>query len=137
MFRFMLALVALLAAGCSTIDTRPPEEIVEERALAQAQALVDQDFETALSYTTPTYQDSPRASRYQADHSNSAYWKRVEVRWVKCGESPDSERCEVRVWIFGNIPAAGRFVSDRGDTVPSSWNSVWIKTDGDWFQYLD
>lgn len=137
MYRYTLVLAALLAAGCSTIDTRSPEEIVEARALAQAQALVDQDFETALGYVVASYRDSPRASFYRADHSASAFWKRVEVRWVKCGESTDTERCEVRVWIYGNIPSAGRFISARGDDVPSSWDSVWIKADAQWFQYLD
>ena len=137
MFRFLPALVALFAAGCSTVDTRPPEEIVEERALAQAQALVDQDFETALSYVTPTYQESPRASRYRANHSGSAWWKRVEVRWVKCGESAEIGRCEVRVWIYGNIPSPARAASDRGDTSPGSWDTIWIKSDGEWYQYLD
>ena len=133
----IVALVALVATGCSTIDTRPQEEIVEERALAQAQALVNQDYEAALSYVTPSYQEGPRADFYAANHSGSAFWKRTEVRWVRCDNDPEVERCSVRIWVYGTIPSSGRVTSDRGDTVPASLDSVWIKIEGQWYQYLE
>ena len=137
MYRCTLLMITFLAAGCATVDNRPPEEIIEERALAQSQALVDRDYEAALRYVAPSYQKSPRADFYAANHSGSAFWKRTEVRWVQCGDDPAAERCSVRIWVYGSMPASGRFVSDRGDTVPASLDSVWIKVEGQWYQYLE
>ena len=119
MLRIILAAVVLLVASCATIDTRSPEEIVGERALAQSEALVAQDFDTALSYTVPSYRQGPRAAFYQANHSGSGYWTRTEVRWVQCEDGPEAERCSVRIWTYGSPPFSGRFVSNRGDSAPS------------------
>jgi hypothetical protein len=129
--------VALFATSCATVDTRPPEEIVAARALAQSEALVAQDFDTALSYTVPSYRQGPRAAFYQANHSGAGYWKRTEVHWVKCGDGPEAERCSVRIWTYGSPPFSGRFVSDRGDSAPARWDTIWIKIDGQWYQYLE
>ena len=136
MLRIILVAVVLLVASCATIDTRSPEEIVGERALAQSEALVAQDFDTALSYTVPSYRQGPRAAFYQANHSGSGYWTRTEVRWVQCEDGPEAERCSVRIWTYGSPPFSGRFVSNRGDSAPSRWDSIWVKIDGQWYQYL-
>ena len=135
--RIILVAVVLLVASCATIDTRSPEEIVGERALAQSEALVAQDFDTALSYTVPSYRQGPRAAFYQANHSGSGYWTRTEVRWVQCEDGPEAERCSVRIWTYGSPPFSGRFVSNRGDSAPSRWDSIWVKIDGQWYQYLE
>ena len=134
--RFLLVGLALVMAGCASIQPQPPEEVVRARAEAQGQALVDQDFETALSFTTPAYQSSPRSDMYQANFSGSSFWTKTEVARVECDEGPDPERCDVRLWIYGQFPRPGRFTGQRGQDVPSSYDSVWIKVDGDWYQYL-
>ena len=134
--RFLLVGLALVMVGCVSIQPQPPEEIVRARAEAQGQALVDQDFETALSFTTPAYQNSPRSELYQSNLSGSSFWIKTEVARVKCDQGPNSERCEVRLWIYGQFPRPGRYTGQRGDDVPSSYDSVWIKVDGDWYQYL-
>ena len=134
--RFLLVGLALVMVGCVSIQPQPPEEIVRARAEAQGQALVDQDFETALSFTTPAYQNSPRSELYQSNFSGSSFWIKTEVARVKCDQGPNSERCEVRLWIYGQFPRPGRYTGQRGDDVQSSDDSVWIKVDGDWYQYL-
>ena len=134
--RFSAWMFFLVMSGCSSIGSTPPEEVVRARAEAQGQALVDQDFEKALSYTTPAYQNSPRAQLYQANHSGSSFWVEAEVAWVKCDEGDNPERCNVRLWVFGQFPRPGRYTGQRGVDVPISLDSVWIKIDRQWYQYL-
>lgn len=136
MGRVLLLGLAIVTAGCASIQPQPPEEVVRARAEAQGQALVDQDFEAALTYTTPAYQSSPRSDMYQSNFSGSSFWTKTEVARVQCDEGPDSERCDVRLWIFGEFPRPGSYTGQRGQDVPSSYDSVWIKVDGQWYQYL-
>ena len=136
LIRFLVWIFFLVISGCSSIGSAPPEEVVRARAEAQGQALIDQDFEKALSYTTPAYRDSARAELYQANHSGSSFWLKTEVAWVKCDEVENPERCNVRLWVFGQFPSPGRYTGQRGSDVPVSLDSVWIKIDQQWYQYL-
>ena len=129
-------LMLILLAACASLDTRSPEERVEERAVAQAQALLDQDYEAALEFVTPSYRNGPKAELYEAKFSGAVFWIRVEPRWVRCDEVPEPERCSVRMWIFNDIPWSNRGNSIRGGDVPISWDTTWIKLDGEWYQYL-
>lgn len=135
--RSLIVLSSLLVAGCSLFEALPPEEAVRQRADAQAQALIAQDYEKALSYVSPAYQNGPRAKSYRARFDGASMWKRAEVAWVRCDEMPEPDRCEVRLWVYGAMPHFGGPVDQRGDTVPISLNSVWIQVDGKWYQYLD
>lgn len=134
--RFLIMTLLFTMIGCSSIESKSPEEIVRSRAEAQGQALVDQDFEAALSYTTPAYQNSPRSELYQANHSGSSFWLKTEVAWVRCDEGENPERCNVRLWVYGEFPRPGRYTGQRGQDVPVSLDSIWIKVDERWYQYL-
>ena len=123
--------------ACSAFEPAPPEEVVAERAMRQATFLMAGDYEQALAFTVPSYQDSARAQLYGGKHAGASAWERVEVRWVRCGEDPEPNRCEVRLWIFGQFFSSGRFSSATGNSVPSSWDKTWVKLDGQWYQYLD
>ena len=131
---FLVALFAALAlGGCSTLQTAPPEEIIAERALDQARHLINRDYDSALTYVTPSYQESARAKFYQAEFSGAASWIDASVRWVKCDEAPQADRCDVRLLIYGSLPSSGRYSSARGGDVPWSWDAVWVKLDGEWY----
>lgn len=135
---FGIGLTALLA-GCASLDNRPPEEIVGERALKQARALMERDFDEAVTYTTPAYQNGPRSWTYPADHSGAMYWRDVQLRWVRCDEGPDPDRCSARIWIFAEFPQVAirpGMTSGSSADVPISWDKTWIKIDGRWYQYL-
>lgn len=132
-----ILLAVIVLGGCSGLQSRPPEEIIADRALAQVRHLINKDYDSALTYVTPSYQSSARAKFYQAEFVGAASWIDASVRWVKCGEAPEADRCDVRVWIYGSLPSSGRYSSPRGDDVPWSWNTVWVKIDGEWYQYLN
>lgn len=133
----LLCLAALILVSCVAIDQLTPEERVEQRAVEQSQALLEQDYERALQYVVPSYRDGPLAGQYKANFSGAAFWIRFEPRWVRCEEGPQPESCSVRIWIYNNIPWSGRGAeTSRGSDVPISWDSTWIKVDGEWYQYL-
>ena len=136
LFCLLGASVATGGIGCSTLEPVPPEEIIAERAQAQARHLINRDYDLALTYVVPSYQSSARASYYEAEFTGSVSWLDASVRWVKCDEVPEPDRCEVRVWVYGSQPSLSGS-SARGDDVPWSWNTVWVKIDGAWYQYLD
>lgn len=130
-----ILLAVMVLGGCSGLPFRPPEEIIADRALAQARYLMDRDYDSALTYVVPSYQDGLRAKFYEAEFVGSASWVDASVRWVECGGVEQADRCKVRLWIYGSL--GGRLNSARGDDVPWSWDTVWVKIDGEWYQYLD
>ena len=141
MRRVFLSFVALVVVagflGCSSLQPRSPEEIIAERALAQARHLINTDYESALAYVVPSYQGSARAKFYPAEFAGSSSWKDASVRWVRCGEADESDRCDVRLWVYGSLYLGPSSTSGRGDDQPWAWNTVWIKIRGEWYQYLD
>lgn len=84
-------LVGLLITGCASQPDVSVEEQVGNRALQWADALVSQDYETALALMTPSYQNSPRADRFIGEFSGAGYWKDAEIKWVKCDEAGGPE----------------------------------------------
>lgn len=125
-------------SGCAVLDQRTPEERVEQRAVEQAQALLERDYETALGYVAPSFREGPQARTYEAKFSGAAFWVGFEPRWVRCEERPEPENCSVRIWVYNNVPWSSRGASSaRGSSVPISWDTTWIKVENEWYQYLD
>ena len=139
MRRVFISFVALALSagvvGCSSFQSRPPEEIIAERALAQARHLINSDYESALEYVVPSYQGSARARFYPADFSGSDTWTDAEVGRIRCGDELEPDRCEVRLLVYGGPAAVLR--NSRGYSEPWTWDTVWIKVNGNWYQYLD
>lgn len=131
-------LLSFVMVSCAWVDQRTPEERVEQRAVEQAQALLERDYEKALQFVVPSYRDGPQARSYEAKVSGTAFWVRFEPRWVRCEDQPEPESCSVRIWIYNNVPWSNRgYESARGSSVPISWDTTWIKVDNEWYQYLD
>ena len=121
-------------AGCASAPELPPEEAAGQRALAQAQALIDGDYERALQFVTPSYRDSPRARLYGGTHAGASFWTDAELAWVRCDEVPRPERCTVRLLIYNSNPLSAR---SRGlQPSPFVWEKVWIRLENEWYQYL-
>ena len=135
--KYALCISSALLTACAGLQNMSPEEWVAGRALDQAEALMDADYARALTYVTPSYREGPNAELYAARFSGSRSWDSAEVRWVKCEADENAERCDVRIWVFGSSPIAGRYQSQRSADVPTSLDSVWIKIEGNWYQYLD
>lgn len=83
-------LVGILITGCASQPELSVEEQAGNRALQWAEALISQDYDKALTFMTPSYQSSPRASRFRGDFGGAAFWDGAEIKWVKCDEEDNS-----------------------------------------------
>ena len=128
--KFVLILAVLLStAGCAVFETRPPEEVVAERAMEQANYLMAGDFEAALEYMTPSFQNGPKAQDYRREKAAAPAWDDASVKWVKCDADDEVTKCEVRLLITVLRPPA--------ITVPIQipLDDTWILVDGNWYQF--
>jgi hypothetical protein len=123
-----LPIVGLAAGlGCAGLSTQTPEQIVGERAIAQAEALRRGDYELALGFMTPIYQSSPRAADYQRNRAGAGGWQQVDLKWVKCDEG--QSMCDVRLLITTARPPAVM------TPIAIPLDDKWIKIDRQWYQY--
>lgn len=122
----------LILSGCALFDQRPPEEVVLERAEAHLAALREGDFQAALDYTTPAFQQSARARRYGSMYSSAPMWRGAEIYAVKCEESEVVERCTVRTRI---LPFIAPHIQANIRDLPVSVSAEWIYTERDWYRY--
>lgn len=121
--------VTLLAAGCASTGTgpRPPEEIVQERAQARWNALVDRDFAAAYTYLTSGYRAVVPLAAYRRQSTGPAQWESAKAHKAKC----EAARCIVTVEITFRIGLPG-----HADRVQSSFvDETWVLEDGQWFKY--
>lgn len=126
----VMALGAYLT-GCATKPDITEEERVAARALEWADALTDLDYDRALTYMTPSYQNSARAERFQGDYIGSSFWQDVELKWVRCGDAEASQRCSVRLIITFSRPP------EIVTPIPIPYDTTWLLLQGDWFQYVE
>ena len=126
----LLALLATLSVqGCTTVtDNRPPEEIVVERAAVHLELLREQQWEQALSYTTPGFRSQTTPEQYSGRYGGVWMWKETRVGDVSCDGQPVTDRCKVQTYRTVSSP---HFQGDIEHYSPK----VWIKVDGQWFIY--
>ena len=122
-----LALAIGIIGGCASLEKEPPEEAVARRALEWTDALMALDYELALTYTTPTYQSSPRSERFAADYSGASWWQGVDVVRVECDDVPNPEKCESRLSIKLVRPPATSW------PIPITYDLVWLRSGSEWF----
>ena len=84
-------LLGLLFTGCASQPDLSVEEQVGNRALQWADALIALDYDKALTFMTPSYQNSPRADRFRGDFSGAGFWQDAEIKWVKCDEESGTD----------------------------------------------
>ena len=102
------------------MDTRPPEDVVKERAQARWDAMVKSDFKTAYGYLSPGSRSTVTADGWAAT-LRSGYWKSAVVEKAVC-DGP--ERCEAHVSVEANT---------RGGTFRIPFREPWIKVSGVWW----
>jgi hypothetical protein len=115
-----VVLTALVAACATSVPSRPPEEVVKDRAQARWNALVQGDVKAAYEYFSP----GSRATMSLTDFASGiklGFWKVVTVDKVECG-SPD--RCEVSTTIEYEF---------RGSRVKTPTRETWVRDGADWW----
>jgi hypothetical protein len=122
-------LAAVLVAGCASPPKVSIEEHLSDKTLQWTDALIGQDYERALTFMTPGYQNSPRAERFRADFSGASFWQNAEIKWVKCDQedSPPADSADDGVAVAaGSASNADSPASAPGaanDCVVSAWEN--------------
>jgi hypothetical protein len=116
-------LSGIFLAGCATPKQMTVEERVGNRALQWANALMALDYDEALTFMTPSYQNSPRSARFRGDFSGSGFWQDAEIKWVKCDEKSD-EKSDSRSSTNDDIsaPLNNEPLGSADDCVMSTWD---------------
>ena len=119
----------VLFSACATVHDRTAEDLVGHRAISWAEALIELDYDVALTYMTPSYQVSPRADRYRGDFSGAGFWRSVTRHSVDCGESQAPSRCDVTIIIRMLVPP------EVARETPIAYEMTWVLLDGQWYLY--
>ena len=116
-------------SACTMVPDQTTEDLVGQRAISWAEALIELDYDGALTYMTPSYQASPRADRYRGDFSGAGFWRSVTGHSVDCGESQAPSRCDVTIIIRMLVPP------EVARETPISYDMTWVLLDGQWYLY--
>jgi hypothetical protein len=125
----VIGVLPAVVGGCTTVPEQTTIDLVGQRAISWAEALINADYAGALSFTTPSYQASPRADRYRGDFSGAGFWQSVTLHSVDCGESQPPSRCEVTIIISMIVPP------EVARETPISYDTTWLLLDGQWYLY--
>lgn len=121
-----LGIALLIIAGCG--DSRPPAEIVGERAQARWDALLAQDFETAWGFESPGFRQTVGVPEYRFDKRQGGIkWLTAKVQDIEC----EVDRCNVAVLIVYELARGGAML--RGTRGQRSVMETWIRSDGGWW----
>jgi hypothetical protein len=123
----LLALGVALG-GCSTLDTRTPEEIVADRAQQHLDALMARDYEKAFGYTTPGYRAANTARMYSSAYAGAGFWLGAKVDQVVCTPAEAPVKCEVRAKVTYKAPR-------QKLDLERILNHRWLNVDGVWYRY--
>lgn len=122
---FISTLVMLMASGCTSISSKPPEEQVLTRAQARVDALMAGDYKKAYNFVSPGYKSTHSLRRYKARYLGAGDWTYGKVSNVSC----EDELCNVGV----SIKYKSVHVKHE---LPTRLNEKWILVDGTWWLYL-
>lgn len=122
----VFGLVAL-TAGCATMN-RTPEEVVEQRAQARWDLMVERNAGEAWAYYTPGYRDTVDRRDFAYDVARKPVrWLQAEVLSVEC----EPERCKVRANVTYHVPSAQ---AGRGNVETTRVvEETWIRSERQWW----
>ena len=125
----MIVGMPTVSVGCTAVPEQTTLDLVGQRAISWAEALMELDYDGALSYMTPSYQMSPRADRFRGDFSGAGFWRSVTPHSVECGETQAPSRCDVTIIISMIVPP------EMARETPISYDTTWVLLDGQWYLY--
>ena len=125
----MIVGLPTVSVGCTAVPEQTTLDLVGQRAISWAEALMELDYDGALSYMTPSYQMSPRADRFRGDFSGAGFWRSVTPHSVECGETQAPSRCDVTIIISMIVPP------EMARETPISYDTTWVLLDGQWYLY--
>lgn len=125
----LLALSALVLAGCAAFVPATPEQTVEKRSMEYWQARIAGKYETAYELSTPSYRKLRTLEQFRLQFGAGASVASAEVVKVTCEE----QKCTARMKI-GAKPA---LLGVKLGTIPLYMDEIWLLEDGQWWHYQE
>lgn len=124
-----MCLSALLSlGGCAgAFDSRPPEEVVAERAGKHLEHLRLQEWDKAIKYTSKAFRSAHSAEDYGMMYRGSVSWLDARIGKVEC-DAPEYTKCKVGTYVTTRQP---QFSYSNERYRPRDW---WF-IDGNWYIY--
>ena len=127
MVRWILVGTFLFLASCAALDSRPPEEVVAERAAKHLEHLRLQNWDEALRFTSPAFRSVNSADQYSFRYRGSGAWLETRIGKVEC-EAAEPGVCEVATYIKTRRPGFS-YSTERYRP------RTWLLIDGKWDVY--
>lgn len=126
-----ILLSAMVLAGCQQeAEQRPASEVVQERAQARWDALVDEEFATAWDYYTPGFRQMAPRDQFAADmDARPVQWNAASVISVECQE--EDSKCEVLTEV--TYQPSGGPKELQSVEVTRDLREEWLFMDGQWW----
>jgi len=126
----MVIVTLLLVSAC--VATRPAEQVLEERAMARWNALLNDDLTGAYAYLSPGYRSSVSVNNYQRGLLlKKVIWNDAEYIESECAKTTCKVKISLKYTVFGGVPGLKSF--DGTQTVEESW----LLVDGNWYLVPD
>jgi hypothetical protein len=111
-----------LVGGCASVESKPTEQVVAERAQARWDALLKGDVEGAYGYLSPGSRAVNTLEAYKSSIREN-FWKAARVGKATCA----SEACEVAAEVEYEF---------RRSRVKTPLSETWVKQEGNWWYVL-
>jgi len=119
-YQMVFGVFAVALGACATLDQRPREQQVQERAQARWDLLVKGDAKGAYEYLSPGTRTVMSQEAFAAS-VRTGFWKAVKVEKVVC-ESETS--CDVHLLIDYEF---------RGSPIRTPSKETWVKEGSNWW----
>jgi len=116
----VVSLCASVVAGCAILDSRSPEQVVQERAQQRWDELVKGDLRKAYGYLSPGSRSVMSPEAYEGSIKRG-FWKSAKVDKVECA-TPQS--CDAAVTIEYEF---------QGRRTKTPLRETWIKEGSEWW----
>jgi len=118
--QLFLGICVVALGGCATLDQRPKEQQVQERAQARWDLLVKGDVKGAYEYSSPGTKAVMSQEQF-ASSIRTGFWKAVKVEKVVC-ESETS--CDAQLLVDYEF---------RGSPIRTPSKETWVKEGSTWW----
>ena len=125
--RLAIGLAAVVLAGCATMASTP-ELVVRERATAHWKARLAADFDTAYTFTPPSYRAVTSLASYRGNFGGAVQVTAAQIEQVKC-ETQD--KCITTTKI------TARATLQRASVPPivTYYDEIWVRENGQWWLF--
>ena len=121
--------LAAIVSGCAIFDSRPPEEIVAERAQERVELLRAGEYDAAYAYATPGYRSTETVARYGTRWSGVKMWLSADVTNTRCEYDDEGFTDSCKAFLEVTYIAAG-----HGEQT-TLLEEPWILIDSRWYLY--